>query len=312
MMRTFAFRFVLLFFIALIPLLLFSALALGPNRNLKEIAQQTANEWDRLLRLRSQQVFTIAAFPSVRAFASSEPSARAGRAAVTLNELQAWVASDTNVREVFITDAQGIVIMTTLDGWNADLAARNFAQDALRGQLAVAPVAKDRGEFSTFYAAPILNNRQEIAGALVIRVAAQELWQVTPRGENYSVILADENGVRLDDSGNPALRLVSLGALDTERVTRIVSAKTYGAEMLQPRATNLARAQQLITQGALDQLNASDLTADAFAAQRLVSKPLYVLVLSQTMFAQLAAPLALPLVAAFLLALGGAFLLTRI
>ncbi len=312
MIRSLALRFALLFFVALIPLLLFAALAAAPARNLKEIAQQTANEWDRLIRLRSQQVFTVAAFPSVRAFAASEPGARAARAAIALNELQAWVSADTNVREVFITDAQGIVIMTTWEGWNTDLSARGFVQDALRGQLAVSPVAKDRGEFSTFYAAPILNNRQEIAGALFLRVAAQELWQVTPRGENYYAVLADENGVRLDDSGNPAQRLESFGALDAERATRIVNAKTYGAEIPQPRATNLQRAQRLITQGALDQLGAADLNADAFAAQRLVLKPWYVLVISQTTLAQLAARLALPTLAAFVLALGGAFLLARI
>ncbi len=312
MLRPFWFRFALLFLIALLPVLLFAALTPKPT-DLKEIAQRAAREWDRLLQMRQQQVFTIATFPSIRAFASSTPATRSQRAAIALNELQAWVAADTNVREVFIVDANGIVIMTTLEGWNASVSSRQFIQEALAGQIAVSSIAQDRGEFSTYYAAPILNNANEIAGALGIRVAAQELWGVTPRGESWHAVLSDENGARLDDSGDPARRLKTFAPLDSGRAGKIVNAQLYGAQLPQLGATNLNRAQQLITRGALDQLIASDFNADAFAAQRLVSKPWVVLILApQGTVAEIFARFVIPLVTALLLALGGAFLLYRV
>ena len=299
--------------IALVPVLLLTALTTPQSHNLKEIAQRTANELDRLLQLRAQQTFTIAAFPSIRAFAASSPETRSQRAAVALNELQAWVASDTNVRQVFITDAQGIVIMTTREGWNEDVSARQFVHDALRGQIALSGITKDQGEFSSFYAAPILNNSKEIAGALVIRVAAQEMWNVTPRGENFYAVISDENGVRLDDSGDATRRLASFGEMDAPRAKSIVNTQTYGAQLLAPRATNFIRAQELVTRGALDELTARDFDARNFAAQRLLTKPWYVLiVVPQPAFVEILSRLLIPILAATLLAFCGAFLVTRL
>jgi C4-dicarboxylate-specific signal transduction histidine kinase len=302
-----------LFAIAVLPLALYAALAANSRPDLRGIAERTAHELDRLIQLRQQQVFTISAFPSIRAFAATSPETRSQRAAVALNELQAWVASDTNVREAFVVDANGVVIMTTFEGWNQDLAARQFVQDALAGQLAVSPVAQDRGEFSNFYASPVLNNEQNIAGALVIRVAAQEMWGVTPRGDDWYAVVSDENGVRLDDSGDPARRLVSFAPPDTATASKIARAQTYGAQLPRVGATALTRAQELLEQGALDRLTPGDFDADGVAARRLSSKPWTVLIVApRPTLPQLLARDALPLLAVVVLALGGAFLLDRI
>lgn len=311
--RIFLVRFFLLLIIALIPAVLTFVLFTPATPNLKEIAQRTANELDRLIQLRMQQVFTVAAFPSIRAYAATSPESRSQRAAVALNELQSWVSSDTDVREVLLTDAKGIVIMATREGWNSDMSARQFVQQALEGQLAVSPIAKDRGEFSTYYAAPVLNNDKEIAGALVIRVAAQEMWRVTPHGGGYSAILSDENGVRLDDSGNPAFRLLALGSPDTKRATDILNTQLYGAQQPQILGTGLDKAQEIVTRGAIDELKPADLRVGQVAAQRLVSKPWYVLILGpQTVWVDLTARYVVPLGAAVLLALAGAVLLERL
>lgn len=311
--RGFLLRFVLLLLVALIPLTLAVALYTPAAPNLKEIAQRTANELDRLIQLRMQQVFTVAAFPSIRAYVSTSPETRSERAAIALDELQSWVASDTNVREALLTNAQGIVIMATREGWNSDVSTRQFVQEALKGQLAVSPVAKDRGEFSNYYAAPVLNNSQEIAGTLVIRVAAQEMWRVTPVGQGYSAIVSDENGVRLDDSGTPAFRLLALGSLDTQRATNVLNSQLYGAQQPQIFGTGLEQAQALVTRGAIDELQPVDFRAGGLAAQRLLSKPWYVLILAPPRsVADMLAQYAVPLGAAVLLALGGAVLLERI
>lgn len=291
-----------------------AALSLGSkSRDLHFVSMQVAQELDRLLQLRQQQVFTIAAFPSIRAFAASTPETRTQRAAVALNELQAWVASDTNVREAFIVDEQGISIMTTNGGWGESWQHRGFIREALAGRLSASPVARDRGEFSTYYAAPILDNRREIAGALVARVAAQELWNAIPRGEGWFATLVDENGVRLADTGDVTRRLMSFGTLDARRTARIAQEQTYGAQQPVIRATNYPRAQDLLMRGALDELRASDLGASAIAAQRLVSKPWTVLVIApQPSPGDSVARLAIPLGTVILTSLVAAFLLKNV
>lgn len=313
MMRAFALRFAILLCCALAPLAIFAFLNPPNSQNLKEIAQRAANEYERLLQLRQQQVFSFAAFPSIRAFTASTPETRAQRASVALNELQSLVASDQNVRQAFIVDSTGTVILSTLDNWNDRLGNRQFVRQALEGKITVSPIARDRSENSINYAAPVLNNAGAIAGALVMRVAAQEFWSVLPRGENFYAVVSDENGVRLEDTGDPARRLASFGALDAARAARIVSEQTYGAEMPLVRATNLERAQQLITQGALDQLRAADVNADALGYQRLVSQPWTVLILaSQATPPEMISRYLIPVLAAILLALGGAYLLMRV
>jgi C4-dicarboxylate-specific signal transduction histidine kinase len=310
--RAFWTRVFLMTVAALVPLLLVAALDRRGNDDLKELARRTARELDRLIQLRQQQVFAIGAFPSIRAFTSTSPESRSQRAAVALNELQAWVAADTNVREAFLVDENGIVIMTTLEDWNEDVSARRFIQEALAGQIAVSPVAQDRGEFSNYYASPVLNNEKNIAGALVIRVAAQELWSVTPSGKSWYAVIIDENGVRLDDAGDPARRLQSFAPLDAGRAAAIVQEQTYGAQLPQLRATNLTRAQELLSQGALDQLTPADFDGSAIGAQRLVSKPWYVLVIGKgpTPVEGLAR-FGIPALAAILLTLGGAALMGK-
>lgn len=313
MMRAFLLRFVILLFCTLFALGLNAFLNSRSSPDLGEIARHAANEGDRLLQWRMQETFTLAALPSLRAFAASTPEARPERAPVALHELKALVAADKDVREAMIVDASGNVIMTTLDGWGASLVQRQFVRDALRGEIAVSPVSRDRSENSTYYAAPVLNNAGEVAGAFVMRVAAQEFWNVLPRGENWYAVWSDENGVRVDDTGDPARRMTSFGTMDAARATHIAQTQQYGAELPLVRGTNLERAQALVTQGALDQLMPSDLNASALAYQRLVSKPWTVLVLARSSFSpEDFSRYALPVFAAVLVSLGGSFLLARV
>ncbi len=313
MSRAFLWRFAVILCGALVPLLLFAWLNPPAAPNLKEIARRAAGEYDRLLQLRMQETFTFAAFPSVRAFAASTPETRSERAAVALNELKALAASDKNVREALIVDAAGTVVMSTLDGWGNSLAPRAFVQEALNGKIAASQIARDRAEYSNYYAAPILNNANEIAGAFLLRVDAQELWNALPRGEDWYAVLSDENGVRLGDSGDSTRRMTSFGAMDAARTARLAQAQTYGAEMPFVRAANFARAQTLVTQGAFDQLRAADLDAGELAYQRLLTKPWTVVALTPqpTWLATLSA-LAVPALAALALAFGGALLLGRV
>jgi hypothetical protein len=315
--RSFLTRTALILLVTLLPLGLVAILewSSAPPPPAAE-AKSLATQLDTLLQLRLGETFTIAAFPSLRAFAASDPVSRAQRAAVALNELQAWVAADSQVREVFVVDADGKSILSTGKDWNQSWAARKFIASALSGKLDVSAVSHDVNEFSEYYAAPILDNRGSVAGALVARIAAQELWGAvnaeTDTSRAVYAVLVDENGVRLADGGDATRILSSLAPLTTEEQTHVIGQATYGAQVTILRSANLTHAAELIRSGAVESLSPRDFGVSSLAAQQLTTKHWTVLVLS-------AAPpvgsspskFIIPLLAAVLGAVLVSFLLSR-
>lgn len=311
--RRFLIRFVLIFAASAIPLFVSELVSFNSTPDLAFNAQRTAREIDRLLELRMRQVFTFAALPSIRAFAASDPATRAQRAAVALNELRAWVAADTQVREAFIVDRSALVIMTTGEEWGSSLITRQFVRDALAGHVAISPVSHERGEISTYYAAPVLDNAGNIAGALVGRLAVQELWSTVGKGENWHTLLVDENGVRLEDTSDPAMRLVALGTVNATQGQQMVNEQIYGAQQTLVRAGDWARAQELAARGTLAQLQPRDVGAEVIAVQSLVNKPWSVVVIQpHALLGEFIRRLALPIATGFILSLISSLVLARL
>jgi C4-dicarboxylate-specific signal transduction histidine kinase len=210
-------------------------------------AEFLADAIGRTLNLRLMQTFTFATLPSLRAFAASDETQRVTRGAVAREELRALVAADNTMRAATIVDAFGIVQMTTDASMLADWSERAFVRDALRGHLHASVLARDFGEVVQYYSAPILNNAGEVAGALVIRVAAQELWAAV--GAEPNVLLVDDDGVRLADRTSQPQLFVALAPLSAEQMTRALSQRRYGAEIVQLRATNLGELRDHLARG---------------------------------------------------------------
>ncbi len=285
MPRSFILRFSIILLAGLFPLALLAGLDYfsAPPAPRAE-ANRLARELDRLLQIRLREIFTLAALPSIRAFAASEVSERTQRAAVAVNELQAWVSADKPVNLAFVVDKQGISILSTSRDWNQDWSARAFVKQALAGQLDVSPPSLDQGRWSQYYAAPILDNRGEVAGALVARIDAQELWEpvnAASNAETYAV-LVDEVGVRLADGGNAARNLIALAPLTVEQQKQVIDAHMYGTQIYAVRADTFRRAVNMLAAGNLDLVRPDDLGVQALGAQRLTTKPWTVLILSAT------------------------------
>ncbi len=276
-------RFLIILFVGLLPL--GASFALEQNAapaNVDRQAASLAGELDRLMEVRLRETFTIAAFPSIRALAASDATARAQRATVAYNELNAWVAADPPVREVFIVDLHGVSILSTAQDWNQDWSKRAFVASALTGKPDISAISRDVNEFSQYYSAPVLDNRADIAGALIVRVEAQELWGAVnafsaPQGEGAYAVVVDENGVRLADGGNPSRNLTALAPLGVEQQTRVINQQTFGSQVTILRADRFEHAAELIGSGKLDGLSPSDLAVDLLRAERLKVKPWTVL-----------------------------------
>lgn len=316
--RSFAIKLSAVLLAALVPLAIlaglewFAAPPVAPNAE----ATRVADELDRMLQIRLKETFTIAAFPSIRVFAATEPTSKSQRATVALNELQAWVAADPQVREVFVLDRQATVVLTTGTGRGQDWGQRAFVKSPLAGKLDLSPIAHDAGEYSQYYSAPILDSSGNVAGVLVARIAAQELWDaVNSAGDADSgqfAFLVDENGVRLADGGDATRILQALAPLTPDVQARVIGERTYGDQVQILRATNLTHAAEAIRSGELDSLVPKDLDARAFGVQRLNTKPWTVIAVSP---ARSAASnwgvFVIPFIAAVVLSVAATFLISR-
>lgn len=192
---------------------------------------------DHTLQLRMVETFTFAALPSLRAFAASDLAARPARAAVAESELQSIVAADPNVRAASIVDRAGMVVLTTDASMNARWGERVPIREALAGHLHASVPARDFGEISQLYTAPLLDNAGNVAGALVVRVAVQELWNAL--AAQPDVLVVDENGVRILDQTSAPQLFVALTPLAPDIMAQALAAKKYGAEVTQIGASNL-------------------------------------------------------------------------
>ncbi len=236
-------------------------------------ARFCADALDQALQLRMVQVFTFAALPSLRGFAASDEEARPARMAVAHSELRAILAADPNVRAVSIVDTAGIVILTTDGSMFADWRARAFVRDALAGRLHVSPPAREFGEISQFYSAPILDNFGDVAGALVLRVAAQELWNILRAQTN--LLLVDEYGVRLADRSERPQHFIALTPLSAEESARALAEGRYGVEVMQIHATHLVELADAVKHTDTTQVTFRDSTGQTIraATRRLSTNP---------------------------------------
>jgi len=275
------------------------------DRELTARAQFAANALDRVLQQRMMQTFTFAALPSLRAFAASDETTRDARAAVARVELNALINADPNLHAATIVDANGIVIMTTDNSMSADWHARFFVSEALRGHLHASVPAREFREIAQFDSAPILNNAGDVAGALVLRVDAQEMWNALDAP--YGLTVVDEIGVRIMDRSYAQL-FIALAPLPPDVTARPLAEKRYGAEITQIRSTDLTDLANAVKRGGAAQLIYRDANGRAVhaATRRITTNPWTVIAyeneddmlapVRQTMYAQIGLAIASALI----------------
>lgn len=231
---------------------------------LAERAQTIVDAIDRTVQQRMVQVFTFAALPSMRGFAASDAEGRDARRVVAYNELHSISRADPDVRAASIVDVLGNVVLATDATLNANWGARPFVRDALAGRLHASVTIFEFDELSQFYSAPILDNRGEVAGALVLRVATQEWWSAL--GGKNDVMVIDEYGVRIADRFSKPLLFTSLAPLPGDTVTRVITEKRYGAQVTQINATAQTDLVEAINRGEMRATISRDAAGQSYRA----------------------------------------------
>ncbi len=207
------------------------------QRELAARAQLVATAVDRVLEWRTFEILTFVALPSLRGFAASDETARPSRTAIALAELQAIVAADPNIRSAAITNQAGYVILATDATMNSDWSNRVFVREALAGHLYGSPTARESGQVSQYYSGPLVDNAGQVAGALVMRVAIQEMWDILKDQPNVWIV--DENGVKIADSSDKPKLFSSLVPLSGDVAADMAAEERYGNEVEQIRSANM-------------------------------------------------------------------------
>jgi C4-dicarboxylate-specific signal transduction histidine kinase len=210
-------------------------------------AQLVAGSIDRTLQWRMTEAFTFAALPSLRGFAAADETALPARTATALVELKAIVAADPAIRAASIVDPLGEIVLTTDASMHTNWAPRLFVREALAGHLYASVPSRDFGEVSQYYSAPIIDNAGNVAAALVLRVAVQELAGALDAPPD--VLLVDENGVRIADRSAAPQSFVALVPLAPNLAASLLAEQYYGAEVTQLPATDLAALDAAIKRG---------------------------------------------------------------
>ncbi len=248
------------------------------DQTLASRAQTLADSVDRVLQQRMIETLTLAALPSLRAFAASNDADRVVRAATARNELASIVAADPNVRAASIMDVFGTVVLTTDATMNVNFGERMFVREALAGHLHASAPANDFGELLQYYSAPLINNFGEVAGALVLRVTVQELWGTL--GAQGDALLVDENGVRIADRTKTPQLFFALAPLPADITARPLAEHRYGADTTQIHATALPELAAAIMRGGMNLVVYRDASGQTMraATRRMVTNPWTVIV----------------------------------
>lgn len=220
-------------------------------------ADLLAESIDQMLQRRMVETLTFAALPSMRGYAASDVAAQAARLAVAQSELQSIVAADPNIRAALIADSMGFVNLATDDSIGEVWADRIVFKEGAAGHLYASAPSRDKGEFSQYYSAPILDNAGNVAGVLVVRVAAQELWGLVNAQPEAMVI--DENGVRIADRSPSPQIFAALAPLTLEQRGRLMEDKFYGGELTQIGNAGIPALAKAIQQGAKGPVAFSDM-----------------------------------------------------
>ncbi len=248
------------------------------DRELTTRASMVADSIDQLLQTRMIETFTFAALPSFRGFAASDEAARPSRMAIAQSELQSIVASDPAVDAASIADTDGRVILTTDGSMYADWSERPFVQEGLIGHLHASVPARDFDTVVQYYSAPILDNSGNVAGVLVLRVAAQELWNTIRSVEN--ALIVDENGVRIADNSTAPQIFAAMAPLSNDVNARVLAEKRYGVEITQIRvASSPTLANQIKSNRSSANFSEANGTAIRAAIRRLETNPWSVIVM---------------------------------
>ena len=172
------------------------------NMKIGEVKNQVgklAKSIDRELSLKREKLVSLSdnctRIINRKAASATSPSIK--------SRLKIFIKRLSRSESVFVLDTNGDIVVTNADGIQIrNYVGRNFFKEAMRGDIFISEPALEQGKEYIYYSAPIRNYEKKIAGILVMRCQAEELWKLIEEEKDYLgkgslCILTDGYGVRI-------------------------------------------------------------------------------------------------------------------
>jgi len=223
------------------------------NMKIGEVKNQVgklAKSIDRELSLKREKLVSLSdnctRIINRKAASATSPSIK--------SRLKIFIKRLSRSESVFVLDTNGDIVVTNADGIQIrNYVGRNFFKEAMRGDIFISEPALEQGKEYIYYSAPIRNYEKKIAGILVMRCQAEELWKLIEEEKDYLgkgslCILTDGYGVRIAHATDRNLIFMSWVMLDPAVKKNLEMERHYGEDITEIGFTEIPAVSKALAQ----------------------------------------------------------------
>ena len=223
------------------------------NMKIGEVKNQVgklAKSIDRELSLKREKLVSLSdnctRIINRKAASATSPSIK--------SRLKIFIKRLSRSESVFVLDTNGDIVVTNADGIQIrNYVGRNFFKEAMRGDIFISEPALEQGKEYIYYSAPIRNYEKKIAGILVMRCQAEELWKLIEEEKDYLgkgslCILTDGYGVRIAHATDRNLIFKSWVMLDPAVKKNLEMERHYGEDITEIGFTEIPAVSKALAQ----------------------------------------------------------------
>ena len=156
--------------------------------------------------------------------------------------------------QIVILDTKGNVCASNVGSLSRNnYARRDFFTEAMKGVTYVSEPNMEKGKGYIYYSTPMVNNKKDIYGVLIMRTNAEDIWNLIEE-EKYSVIgnatciLTDRYGVRIGHSTDRKLLFKSWVKLDNKIKRKLKKERHYGEDIKEIGSTDIPEVSDALMQ----------------------------------------------------------------
>jgi signal transduction histidine kinase/CheY-like chemotaxis protein len=258
---------------------------------------QLAAELDDFHREHLSAVQRLGWVPPMRQFVVAPPEARPAAEGGALSACAALTDNDPDLRSVAFLGVDGRVLLSTRSEIQGkDLSFRRYVREGLKGEPVISEMfistsTSGEGRASIAYVAPAFRRPGDLAGLLVMYVAAESFWRRVAdfnerAGSGSYAMVVDEIGVRIAHGRHPELVFRPAGRLEPAVIDEMEAERRLGPDtrtMLErvvplPQLFALARTPVLRQRGFQRHPAEDPGRGDLMVARRLAAVPWTVVV----------------------------------
>lgn len=147
--------------------------------------------------------------------------------------------------QVFVLDTKGDVVASNVGSMSRNnYARRDFFTEAMKGVTYVSEPNMEKGKGYIYYSTPMVNNKKDIYGVLIMRTHAEDIWNLIEEEKSAITggvicVLTDRYGVRIGHSTDRRLLFKSWVKLDNKIKRKLKKEQHYGEDIKEIGSTNI-------------------------------------------------------------------------